>query len=311
MEINYNAQSRMTKGFPKIKKLGAVSPYGESSPFVFNGRVYRLELCDPSHGTDMSVPICAIIRDRETGEIISRLAENCYYQSFYQENGTAYVLGTISHKPATCGDTIAIYESNDLVNWSERILLTNPGWQYYNTSLTKGPEGYVLCIEAGAPLEHVGVPFTCFFATSPDMVNWTFMDYDKGYCKNRYNGGPFFKYCNGYYYFISVTALPCERYTNYIYRTKDFDTWQVGAYNPFLLPDEEDRKISPYAYDISPELMAQIRTGFISSNADVDMCEVDGKTLLTYNSGNQLGFYYLCEAEFDGTNQEFLEAFFE
>lgn len=311
MEINYNAQSRMTKGFPKIKKLGAVSPNGESSPFVFNGRLYRLELCDPSKGTDMSVPICAIIRDRETGEIISKLAENCYYQSFYQENGTAYVLGTLSKKPATCGDTILIYESKDLVNWTERKLLTNPDWQYFNTSLTKGPDGYVLCLEANHPVEHVGVPFTCFFATSPDMVNWTFMDYDKGYSKERYNGGPWFKYCNGYYYFISVTELPCQRYTNYIFRTKDFDTWEVGKYNPILMPDEEDRKISPYAYDISPELMAQIRTGFISSNADVDMCEVDGKTLLTYNSGNQLGFYYLCEAEFEGTMQEFLEGYFE
>ena len=27
----------MKKGYPKITKLGAVSPYGECSPFVFNG----------------------------------------------------------------------------------------------------------------------------------------------------------------------------------------------------------------------------------------------------------------------------------
>ena len=312
MEINYDNKSRMMKGFPIIKKLGAVSPNGESTPFEFNGRLYRLELCDPSKGTDMSVPICALIRDRETGEIISRFAENCYYQSFYQENGTAYVLGTKSQKPATCGDTILIFESKDLINWTQRELLKNNGWEYYNTSLTKGPDGYVLCLEAGAPREYVGDhPFTCFFATSHDMINWTFMDYSKAYCKDRYNGGPLFKYCNGYYYFISVTELPCQRYTNYIYRTKDFDTWEVGKYNPILMPDNEDKKISPYAYDITPELMTQIRTGFISSNADFDMCERNGKTIITYNAGNQLGFYYLCEAEFAGTNQEFLESYFE
>ena len=66
MEINYDNKSRMIKGFPLIKKLGAVSPNGESTPFEFNGRLYRLELSDPSRGTDMNVPICAIIRDRET-----------------------------------------------------------------------------------------------------------------------------------------------------------------------------------------------------------------------------------------------------
>ena len=173
MEINYNAKSLMTKGFPEIKKLGAVSPCGESTPFVFNDKLYRLELCDPSRGTDMSVPIYALIRDRETGKIISRFAENCYYQSFYQENGTAYVLGTKSKRPATCGDTILIYESKDLINWTERELLKNEGWQYYNTSLTKGPDGYVLCMEAGAPKEYVGdYPFTCFFATSPEFSVW-------------------------------------------------------------------------------------------------------------------------------------------
>lgn len=312
MEINYDNKSRMMKGFPLIKKLGAVSPNGESTPFEFNGRLYRLELSDPSRGTDMNVPICAIIRDRETGEILSRFAEGCYYQSFYQENGTAYVLGTLSQKPAACGDTVMIYESKDLINWSQRKLFTNPGWKYYNTSLTKGPDGYVVCIEANEPREFVGNnPFTCFFVTSTDMINWKFVDYEKCYSKDRYNGGPWFRYCNGYYYFISVTELPCQRYTNYIFRTKDLDTWDVGKYNPILMPDEDDRKISPYAYDLSPELLEEMKTGFISSNSDIDMCERDGKTLITYNAGNQLGFYYLCEAEFEGTNQEFLESYFE
>ena len=108
-----------------------------------------------------------------------------------------------------------------------------------------------------------------------------------------------------------MTELPCARYTNYIYRTKDFDVWEVGLYNPILMPDEEDRKISPYAYGLKPELLTQIRTGFISSNSDVDMCDWEGKTLITYNAGNQRGFYYLAEAEYDGSVDEFLAANFE
>ncbi|MBQ6022265.1 MAG: hypothetical protein IJL25_04995 [Clostridia bacterium] len=311
-ETNYNSSSRMTKGFPKIKKLGAVSPNGESTPFVFRGRSYRLELSDPTRGLDRGAQIAAVIRERETGNIVSRLAEDCYYHSLYQENGTVFVIGVKSEKPAFCGDTFMIYESSDLINWSKRVLLSNPGWNYFNSSLTKGPDGYVLCMEAGYPPEHVGpFLFTCFFATSPDMVHWTFMDYGKGFSKERYMGGPWLRYSRGWYYLISVTELPGRRYTNYIYRTRDFETWHIGDYNPILMPGDDDRLISPYVCDMPPQKIEELRTGFISSNSDIDMCDLDGKTLITYNAGNQLGFYYLAEAEYDGTVDEFLAAFFE
>ena len=132
-EINYNADTRMKKGFPGIKKLGAVSPCGESTPFVFENRVYRLELEDPSGGLDSSAPICALIRDRETGAVLSRFGEGCYYYSLWQENGRVYVIGTVRKPPRFCGDTFRLFESDDLRRWSQRDLLCNPGWDYYNT----------------------------------------------------------------------------------------------------------------------------------------------------------------------------------
>ncbi len=289
MEINYNAETKMLSGFPKIRKLGAVSPCGESSPFVFGGRLYRLELSDPTHGLDVRAPIRALIRDRETGEILSRFGEGCYYYSLYTENETVYVIGTKMQPPRFSGDTLMLFESRDLRSWTARELLRNPGWQYYNTSLTRGPDGYVLCMEAGAPAEYVGAhPFTCFFAASPDLVHWEFTDYGKAFSKDRYNGGPWMRYADGWYYLISVTELPCCRYTNYIFRTRDFTDWEVGKYNPILMPD-----------------------GFLSSNADIDMCDWRGKTLITYNVGNQLGFYYLAEAEYDGPVDRFLAAYFD
>ena len=306
-EKNYNEKSVMKGGFPRIKKLGAVSPCGESTPFRFGGRLYRLELEDPTRGTDPAFPARALIRDRETGEVLSRFGQGCYYHSLYQENGTVYVVAALRPE----GDTLMTFVSRDLVNWESRALFKNPGWRYYNTSLTKGPEGYVLCVEASEPAEAVGVPFTAFFAFSPDLIHWTLPDPEKGFPKHRYLGGPWLRWSRGWYYLIAVTELPCYRFTNYIYRTRDFDTWEVGLYNPILMPDEDDRKISPYACDLSPALLREIRTGFISSNSDVDMCEWNGKTLLTYNAGNQLGFYYLCEALFDGSPDELLAAYFE
>jgi hypothetical protein len=40
------------------------------------------------------------------------------------------------------------------------------------------------------------------------------------------------------------------------------------------------------------------------------MCDWNGKTLIVYNVGNQLGFYYLAEAEYNGSVADFLEAYF-
>ncbi len=311
-EKNYDMNTRMKYGFPKITKKGAVSPNGEMTPFVHDRKLYRLELEDRSFATDSSVPTSAVIRDCESGKIISRFGEGCYYFSAYTENDTVYVLGVKSKRPEFCGDTVMIFESRDLINWAERELISNKGWKFFNTALTKSPEGYVLLLEANEPKEFVGdYPFTFFFATSPDMVNWTFMDYDLGFSKSRYMGGPWMKYSEGWYYVISVTELPCKRYTNYIYRTKDFADWEVGLYNPLLMPDENDRLISENCADLSEEMKEKIKTAFISSNSDIDMCELDGKTYINYCVGNQLGFYYMAEAEYDGTVAEFLKRNFE
>ncbi|MBR5519087.1 MAG: hypothetical protein IKU55_00060, partial [Clostridia bacterium] len=96
---------------------------------------------------------------------------------------------------------------------------------------------------------------------------------------------------------------------NYLYRTRDFRTWEVGFYNPLLSPCEADRKLSPLACDLESGWAEQIQTGFLASSSDMDLCDwpEEGKTLITYNLGNQLGFYYMAEAEFDGSLADFLE----
>lgn len=310
-EITYDASTKMIRGFPKLRKLGAVSPNGEASPFVWKGRKMRLELEDATRGLDPNFPTCALIRDRETGEVLSRFAYGCYYHSFYMEDDTAFVLGTQSTPDSHDGDTVLLFESRDLVHWTQRLLLTHPGWKYCNTSLTKGPEGYVLLMEASGPQEELGIPFTFFFARSEDLVHWTFLDREHSYTPHRYNGGPWMKYHNGWYYVISVTELPGPIYTNYISRTKDFSLWELGKYNPILMPGEEDRAIAPHAFGLTPKHLEEIRTGYLASNSDIDMWEHGGKTLITYNVGNQLGFYYLAEAEYDGPLGELLERYFQ
>jgi hypothetical protein len=41
------------------------------------------------------------------------------------------------------------------------------------------------------------------------------------------------------------------------------------------------------------------------------MCDWNGKVYMNYLAGNQLGFYYMLEAEYDGTVAEFLKRNFE
>lgn len=308
MEKLYNAETKMYKGYPTLRKLGVVGKNSESTPFVWNGVDMRMESCyteGPTH---------AVIRERESGKILSTVGENEFFYSFYMENGTAYVLGTKVEEPIK--NTIMIYESTDLVNWKGRKLLDNPGWNYFNTSLTKGPDGYVLLIEANQPFEYSGpgpYDFTLFFATSKDMVHWEHMDPNLGFSKERYMGGPWFHYSNGWYYLISVTKLPLKRYTNCIYRTKDFHDWEAGIYNPIMMPDNMDRVISPLAHGLTEEDMQKVATHFNINNSDVDMCDwKDGKTLMVYNTGNQLGTSgFLAEAVYDGTMDQYLAACFD
>ena len=123
-ELSYDANTKMLRGFPQVKKLGAISPNGESSPFVWNGKLMRLENEDPSRCYSGDATIRTIIRDCATKEVIARFGGECDFTSFYHENGIAYVLGSERANP----DTILIYESRDLIHWSEpRVLLKRPG----------------------------------------------------------------------------------------------------------------------------------------------------------------------------------------
>ena len=311
-EVTEVSLAREMRGeYPKIRKLGAVSPRGEVSPFVFKGRLMRLELLDPSRGLEATnAAICACVIEAATGRRLSTLGRDCYYFSAFAEEDRVIVLGTERQGGRFSGDTIWAFESTDLVNWSRRVLLRNPGWRYFNTSLTKGRDGYVLLMESNTK-PYAGQPFTMFFATSTDLRDWKLMEPDIAFPKDRYAGGPFIRWHNGFYYVSLVTALPNERYATYLYRTQDFRKWDCGLYNPLLICSQEDRTVSPKAVDITPSFAEEVRTRFVCSASDLEFCAFGDKTYLNYAVGDQHGFYYICEAWYDGTPGELLEGFFK
>ncbi len=307
-EILYDEKTLMYGKYPEIKKLGVCSTNGEMTPFVWKGRLMRMELVDPSFGTNAGIPRQAGIRDVETGKFISFCAPDVYFHSGYFEEDTAYILGVDMKRR----DTIRIYESHDLVNWTDRDLFTNPGWVYYNTGLTKSPDGYAIILESSSPKEYNPNPFTHFFATSPDLKTWTHLDPERcSLTKERYHGGPWLRYSDGWYYAFAVEMYPCRIFTNHIFRTKDFENWYAGHYNPVLMPSNEDKLISAHACDIDEDTLKRIETAYNCNNSDIDMCDWNGKTYINYLCGNQYNFYWMCEAEFDGTVAEFLKSYFE
>lgn len=317
-EITYDETTQMLGGYPKIKKLGACSPNGEMTPFVWNGRLMRMELADPSKGKDNKVLKQAVIRDVETGAILSCFAADTYFHSAYVEGDTVYVTGVDVKRR----DTIRIYESNDLINWKDRDLLTNPGWIYFNSQITKGPDGYVIIIESGPgaypnlkedeyPKKYTGTKgWTMFFAKSSDMKNWEFMDYEQSFSKEEGTGGPALKYSDGWFYLLADCVLPRKIFTNYMYRTKDFKDWYVGYYNPIIMPSDEDRIISPHYTEIDDKERERLKTAFHVNNTDLDLCEWNNQTYINYLCGNQLGNYWMCEAVCDMPLAEVFKAYF-
>ena len=55
-----------------------------------------------------------------------------------------------------------------------------------------------------------------------------------------------------------------------------------------------------------------MKNGFNINNSDIDMCDYNGNVYINYLIGNQLGYYYMCEAVVENTTvDEFLESYFE
>ncbi len=308
--------NEMASSSPRFRRMGAVSPSGETSPFVFRGKLYRMELVTPTGGTDMSdVRIHCEIREAEGGRLISSFAHaRSYYPAAFVDGDTVRVTATKLERAADGevgpGGCIMVYESKDLVEWKERVLFERPGFRFFNTTVAKGPQGYVLAMETNTRPQ-CGVPFTMFFATSKDFVEWKAMDDSTAFPKRWYCGGPFMVWSDGWYYLSLVAELPCERYCQYLYRTRDFRKWETGRYNPLLLVSDDDRRISPNAHSLDSAMRGRIARAFVCSASDLEMCDYEGKTYMTYEIGDQKGFAYLVEAWYDGPMSKLLSDFFK
>ena len=311
---------------PVLRKLGAIRRGMEQTPVIWNGELYLVESREP----DGDCPAQHIrVRHEATDRLCAPFGREYYFASAYAEGDTLFVFATsrLDDQPLTMyrsdnaaewhdprgGHQVRMFVTKDLVSWESRDILHVPDRRMWNTSVCRGKDGYVMAVEMSANPGRddpaVGVPFTCFFARSADLTHWELLPDDCAYTPSRYNACPALRYAGGWYYMICLEALPCQRYAPYIYRTKDFDRWEVGFHNPMMMYGDDDRKVKP-GCSLSPAERELLAAGLNVNCSDLDLCEHLGKTRVFYANGDQMTYSFLCEAVYDGPLEEFLAAFF-
>lgn len=297
----------------RMKKLGTVKiNVVESTPVVWEGRLLRFEWVRCSRwggagGVDREVG-CYHFVDMETETTLYEFAHDHSFGCCYAENGKMYVYGVRGDGGGTVLDC---FVSENLKDWECREILSFPSdIRLYNTSACKGDGKYMLAIEIGGENPAVGEPFTCVFAESTDLLNWTMLEMmEYSYARDRYTACPCLRYVDGLYYMIYLESAPCHRWIPYIVRTRDFKDYELGLTNPVMWPDDDDKIV------IRPERFTKAELDYIenatdSNNSDFDLCDYNGKTVITYSWGNQFGKEFLALAEYDGPSDEFLKSFF-
>lgn len=292
---------------PAIKKLGTlVCDLVEATPVVFRERLYRFEYVrDQYYKPNTTGQSYFRFVDVATGECTPGFAQGYHLGSAFAEGDRAYAFGV----DIWDGERIQVFWSDDLQTWHDQPALVLPGWGIFNTSVCKGPDGYVMAFEIGRPPEETGVPFTMRFAVSDDLLNWRLTPSECVYSKDRYTACPALRHLDdGYYYMIYLEAYPGPQYEPHIVRSRDLITWESSRFNPIMRHSDDDRRV--LGKDVSPEEAERIRTAENLNNSDVDLCEFEGRTVIYYSWGNQQGIEHLAEAVYEGPMDEFLKGYF-
>ena len=139
----------------------------ENTPVIFNNRPLLIENSrltsekDTSHITDM------YIVDLTTTEIISRFGINFAFHCAYVDGTDLNVFATEDTKNEW---TASIYRfwTTDLKEWNRELVIPiKKGEHFFNTSVCKGPKGYIMAYESNLPVQW------CFrLARSVDLSQW-------------------------------------------------------------------------------------------------------------------------------------------
>lgn len=289
---------------PVIRKLGTIDcDLVETTPIVFRGKLYRFEWVRTSYRTNALQKDYFRLVEHDSGQAGRPFAEGYMFGSAYVEDDTIYVTGTFK---GGAGDHIRMFRSLDMKRWDSWIIFGRPEFRIFNTSLCKAGREYVLMFEIDKPIEQAGVAFTARFLKSRDLRDWQLTPPECNYAKDRYTAPHCLRYLDGWFYDFYLEAQ--DGYETRVVRSRDLVSWEPSPLNPVLRASDEDRLIAnPRMTDSERRRIREARN---INNSDIDFCEFEGKLVIHYTWGNQQGIEFLAEAAYEGTEADFLRAWF-
>lgn len=254
----------------------------EHSPFVWNGDLYRIGFKRSWTGWADH----ALVVERYDGywEKIAETPWDLALGCVLVDNGQIYVFGTTDTR--SNGNSIKRL-TLDPTTWTlsgELHIFTAP-WnlRVFNTSVTKGPDKYVMVYETTE-----GIGFSIRFLQSTQGTNWSAIG---TLCHGSfYSACPTIHYAENGWYMVTYMWNNSGTFETAIGRTNNFLGIQTFQGNG---------NYTPYQQLLSPDPMEG------NNNSDVDFCEWNGKVYFTYLTGNQVNWAIPNDAWYEGTLLDF------
>jgi len=289
---------------PAIRKLGTIDlDMVETTPVVWSGDLWRFEWVRQGIGQQYWANERQTnyfrFKNPRSGAITAPFADGHEFGSAYVQDATAYVTGTLGRS------RINLFVSRDLQNWEQSVVLNDPRYGIFNTSMCKADDEYVLAFEIDKPPQEAGTPFTIRFMKSRDLRTWTLTPPECNFTKDRYSAAPCLRWSQGWYYLFYLEAH--QGYETRVVRSRDLIHWESSPLNPVLRPSLEDKQI---ANSLTPAQREKITAATNINNSDLDFCQWRGRLILNYSWGNQQGAEFLAQAIHEGTQEQFLRAWF-
>lgn len=288
-------------GRPLIRKLGTIDlDLVETSPVVFRDHRYRFEWVREGYWDNARKTNYFRFVDGENGPPTAPFADGHEFGSAFVEGDRVYVTGTQDRSH------VNLFVSDDLIHWDCWPVLADDRYGIFNTSLCRAGDDYVLMFEIDRPAEEAGVAFTARFARSRDLRTWRLTPPECNYARDRYTAPHCLRWLDGWFYNFYLEAH--LGYEMRVVRSRDLIHWEPSPRNPVLRASAGDRTVANLR--LNDAQRQRVAEAVDRNNSDIDFCEWQGRLVVNYSWGNQLGVEHLAEGIYDGTLASFLHGWF-
>jgi alpha-L-fucosidase len=212
----------------RLVKTAVIGPRiaAEVTPFVLNGRLYRVEN-HPRHFDFKGVPPDhryhedeIRIRDVEADRIVSTPLRDHYFGAGFVWEGRFHLFAADGRgQPWYEMRRIVTTSSADLQTWTEpRVVIESENDEHvFNTAVCRGRDRFILLYETDD--RRWQPKFTFKYCESDDLVSWKRIP-DAIYGRGKYVGGPALYYEGGWYYTLYLQSLSGS-YETHVTRSTD------------------------------------------------------------------------------------------